>query len=156
MHLLALMKASLAGLATLTAGAIPMPSPPLIGDWIQVYSNYFVQTTKEIDWGCVKVRVNDTTVTKTYDEHHNPKEKRSVTFPKLSYFADLIVKGWSDNYIILTGTDNITMYVWARDFDTFMINDNSGVISQTLGWDYDTTYKALAPSYSEFCVINNN
>ena len=67
-----------------------------------------------------------------------------------SVIVSLWLRRTTDNYILWTGGDNKTMYVWARHLPSAA---EKAVIFQQLGeLDFNTTYKTPTSSYSESCL----
>jgi len=55
-------------------------------------------------------------------------------------------------YLILTGYNNMTMYVFARNFTQFMKQYKTHVEHVVATWKYTGKYKSLQSSYYEQCV----
>ena len=65
----------------------------------------------------------------------------------------LVVPLWlrrnTDNYVIWTGMDNKTMFVWARGFSP--PEEKSRILEQLAELEYNGTYKTPISSFSEIC-----
>ena len=145
----------------------------LEGDYIQVYSNYFIQSSSEIDWKCVTIHftmpsgnvyINST---KTAFLHGRNDEivsvKKNFRIDQIndqvylrSKTESLIVRDAfverKPNYFVLTGVNNITLYVIAQNVTDFMANHNDDVVNSLKNWDFVGAYKSLRPSYDETCL----
>jgi len=121
---------------------------PLLGDWIQIYNNRYVQESSEIDWDCTQVSIQGNQTHVVIDKHsilhHNfdlPIHK-STDYSIYTYNGELILNSIqplsvtnpilvlkntqppipSDepyDYVILTGTDQLTLFVLVRNIDVF-------------------------------------
>lgn len=135
-------------------------------NFVQVYSNYFVQTTSEIDIKCITVNVTEDkyfmNITKTGLLHGlEVSPFRSTSYFRIhddgKYVSDkeTLVKrnDDDDNYIIWTGLNNITVYVWAKDFDIFLEKYNQEVLSNLQRLNYTGLYKSPLYSFSSRCLL---
>ena len=152
------------------------------GSWIQVYSNHYVQSTSEIGYDCVRVRVEqdfsmlenpNIIVAKTAFEHGNLLQPvfwsysyaLSFSDPSSSDFADnlllspllhsssvvvpLRLRQTTDNYVLWTGNDNKTMFVWARH--SLEAEEDENVVDYLKKLQFNTSYKAPLSSFSSNC-----
>lgn len=55
------------------------------------------------------------------------------------------------DYAILTGYDNVTLLVWARDYDRYYINYNVEVMNLATLWRYNNTIKAPLDIWNVVC-----
>ena len=144
------------------------------GDWLQVKTSHYVQTTSEIDWFCTDVNVtkldNNTVkisisprihaiyynhnkiVTTYYIENDNNNIVLNSTEPLLLRHTGPIIDDQYD-YTILTGYDNVTLFVWARDFGRYYQYYDEEASQLIESWDYNTTYKEPSSVYSNFCFL---
>lgn len=138
------------------------------GEWLQVSSNYFVQTTSEIDWKCITVNVNKTTtgvkiskspyihgvyyshnkVTTNYYIANNVLQNDKL--PLIVKQLGPVIDGKYD-YAMLAGSDNITFFVWARDYSRYSDYKNE-IDGLTLLWNYTASYKAPRSSFDPICI----
>ena len=136
---------------------IPTVSALLIGEWQQVYSDNFVQTTTEIDWYCVNVSVevkpfSILTVTKNAFLHGGDTEYESL--PDVMTLEDGLVtiggRAFIDRYgdsnpntTVLTGLDNLSLFVWTRNSSAFYNSQEEKQILHDLTalWNFTGPYK---------------
>jgi hypothetical protein len=158
----------------------PVAIDPLSGLWIQAFSSRFVQETTEIDYDCVtinfsieegsdlvhynkranlhRVKNSTTSIDRTYRREVEddvmslvPLSVSSTTFPTL------LVRGSKnmtddDGYVILTGTNNLTLYVLTRNYGAFVASVfYEEVLDLLRSFDYTTYYKFPLSSYSVDC-----
>lgn len=148
------------------------------GDWIQVLSSRYVQETSEIDWDCVKVNIkfnndNSTIIhknaflhqleiipinnTKLYSLSLNQKSKNfeliskvnSTISPNLE-FKYIHKINQTVNYFILTGSNNMSLYVLAKSFNDYK-NHKNEINKLLTDFQYTSYYKYALPSYSSAC-----
>jgi len=147
-------------------------SQSFTGDWIQISSNYFVQTTSEVDWKCVRVTVNQTTnniltigkspyihgvyyspnkVVNNYTENDKTLENgpNSLVIKALGPIIDE-----KYDYTILAGIDNITLFIWARNYYRYFHYQDE-INSLITSWKYTASYKAPLNSFDQMCLIIN-
>lgn len=144
------------------------------GDWIQVKTSHYVQTTSEIDWYCTNINVlkpknntlkisvspkihaiyyNPNKIVTTYDiENNNNNIIFNSSKPLLLRKTGPIVNGKYD-YTILTGIDNLTLLVWTRDFSRYNQYYDTEVMNLASSWEYNTSYKEPTSVYSYLCLI---
>jgi len=149
----------------------------LCRDWLQLYSNEYVQSTSEINYACVSVHVScendgNMTVTKRAYQHHNeqlPIEWTTLYTPKWrepssQYFEDNLVLQPAKNTsflvvplylrqilthsIIWTGLDNKTMYVWG---DNVNVSNDAEILTKLSLLDFQGHYKRPLSSYDKTC-----
>jgi hypothetical protein len=138
------------------------------GEWLQVSSNYFVQTTSEIDWKCITVNVNKTTtgvkISKSpyiHGVYYSPNKVitnyyitnnvlKNNKLPLIVKQLGPVVDGKYD-YAMLAGSDNITFFVWARDYSRYSDYKNE-IDGLTLLWNYTASYKAPRSSFDPICI----
>jgi len=146
----------------------------LEGDYVQVYSNYFIQSTSEIDWKCVQIYftmpnggpyINSTktaylhgrtdeivNVKKNYrvDVKNNNTYLRSKTE---SLLIRMIEPSYSDpDYFVASGVNNITLFVFAKNYTDFITNHNDNVLRNLISFDTTGAYKSLRPSFESTCL----
>jgi len=147
------------------------------GEYVQVYSNYYIQTTHEIDWRCVNASLNASNdedqqyinITKSAKLHGIHSDtimsvKQYNITQSLNYLVfksfeeSLQVRGLGPakngqyQYMILTGYNNMTMYVLARNFTNFIEVYNTNVEHILNTWDYTGMYKSPAYTYGSDCL----
>jgi hypothetical protein len=146
-----------------------------LGDWLQIKSSHYVQITTEIDWFCTDINVskqdNDTVsisvspkihaiyyqpnkIVTTYDviNESNSNIVFNASLPLLLRKTGPIINGQYD-YTILTGYDNKTLFIWARDFNRYYRDYDDEATRLVLSWEYNTTYKQPISVYSNLCLI---
>lgn len=127
------------------------------GTWQQVYSNYFVQSTTEIDWYCVTVDIE-----KTPDDTYTVSKQASLhggvvtlSTPPKPLLVENDTTWWigekpfvnrypnETDLIVLTGWDDLSLFVWSRNSTKeFLESDtNSLVLSDLQLWNYTGLYK---------------
>lgn len=146
----------------------------LKGEWIQIYSNYFVQSTTEIDWKCVRISIagnnNALNVTTKAFVHGIPSEDISILHTynvstasdnttiltnqkeKLRIRKSGLLEENNLDYVVLTPANNISLYVWTRNFSRFMNEYNTDVLKALDEWQYSGLYKAPLFSYTTRCL----
>lgn len=192
----------------------PTTENHFIGPWIQVYSNYFVQSTSEIDWHCIRTNF---TVTRTIlpSSHRRLRRNQQNTITStilhiqktaflhnineepitssLSYVLipssstdDTLFDHWYHvpvgigagggpnttsntketftirkkgpvvndqlDYLIVTHANNISLFVFARDYHRFFSLYNDDVLSQLYDWQYIGLYKSPLSSFTKSCI----
>lgn len=136
------------------------PFENITGEWQQVYSDYFVQSTTEIDWFCVNV-----TIEETYDEDVLTLTKRAylhggdidmASFPRLITTFDSGLtwiigaqqfinryNGSKENVTVLTGIDGLSLFVWTRNKTAFLgSSEEKEVLDDLERWNFTGTYKS--------------
>lgn len=153
----------------------------IYGQWLQIYSDRYVQTTSEVDYSCVTVNVLPVfslstpmvSVNKHAYQHGNQHmplkwsqnysiswslDSSSVLQDNLvlapvkgssSVVTPLWLRRATDNYIVWTGMDNKTMFVWAHEFSP--PEEKSRILQQLADLDFNGTYKTPLSSFSEIC-----
>lgn len=130
---------------------------PMLGDWIQVYNNRYVQETSEIDWDCTNVSIRGNESILHIEKHSILHQNFQIPIHKLTDYSIYTFNGelilhsiqplsvtnpilvlktfYASNeqlydYIILTGTDQLTLFVLVRNLDLFSkyLNDISNAI----------------------------
>lgn len=153
------------------------------GEWLQVMSDSYVQKTSEIDYECVSVNVtshkNDLIrITKKATVHarenivwsndYAPLLKNSektsfednLILTPVTNDSSLIVPLYfrrttpSFDYIIWTGLDNKTMYVWIRDFTEAHLWTKD-ILTSLTELDFYSGYKEPQYSFSSTCFKGN-
>ena len=125
-----------AALLGITTTAWAATSTSLSGTWRQIYSNAYVQTTREVDWRCIKAYVieNETGVYihKIARLHGGPATVVTPVFAvrvkdnKMTVHHTSVetpvkrdtlydIHEFSNDTVIITGEDNPALYVWTRD-----------------------------------------
>jgi hypothetical protein len=133
-------------------------SSSLIGEWQQVYSDYFVQSTNEVDWHCVNVSVEASpgqpglVFTKSTFLHggdvvyKSPQETLIDEAGIVILGAHPFIDRYGDskeNITVLTGLDNLSLFVWARNATSFIGSDEEkDILKDLAGWDFSGTYKS--------------
>ena len=134
-------------------------------NYVQVYSNYYVQSTTEVDWKCIRVDatrdkehlnvVKNGFLHGVYGSPVQSMMKYNITNDKFKGEKEtLVLRVENDEYLLWTGTNNLTMYVWARDYEHFMDNHNKEVIQYLKSLNFTGTYKSPMFSYSSICLGN--
>lgn len=153
----------------------------LNGQWLQMYSDRYVQTTSEVDYSCVTVNIQPVfslsspmvSVNKHAYQHGNTNmplhwsqnysiswsldsssvlEDNLVLVPtkgSSTVLTPLWLRRTTDNYLLWTGMDNKTMFVWAREFSP--PEEKSRILQQLTDLDFNGTYKTPLSSFSEIC-----
>jgi hypothetical protein len=134
----------------------------LDGDYYQIYSNRYVQMTSEIDIQCVNVSVRtdpeNVVIIKTGYVHGLKTTPYNVTYvfkeipPGILYSHDTVLDvrdvGPSKDYIIMSGHDNLSLYVWVKDVDQFNRVYKTIVQDRIDAWSYNNEVKAPLISYN--------
>lgn len=148
------------------------------GDWNQVLSSRYVHETSEIDWDCVKVNIkfnddNSTIIHKNAFLHQleiiptNSTESYSLKLNQKSKNYELISKinstissnlefkyinkiNQTINYFILTGSNNMSLYVLAKSFNDYK-NHKNEIMKLLTDFEYTSYYKHALPSFSSAC-----
>jgi hypothetical protein len=139
------------------------------GNWLQISSNYYVQTTSEIDWQCIHININETSngiiVGKSpyvHGKYYRPnKVVTNYTIQNnvlQNYKMSLIVKQLGPvingkyDYAMLAGSDNITFLIWARNYYRFPHYKNE-IDGLTILWNYTASYKVPLSSFDPMCLL---
>lgn len=149
------------------------------GNWIQAFSSRYVQETTEIDWSCVRIEFSSeekdlvysnktaclhhldgvrTSIQRTYRREVDgenillvPVSISSTTFPTLVVRSSRNMTDES-GYMILTGTNNLTLYVLTRNYGVFVASAYyEEVLDLLRTFNYTTYYKFPLSSYSADC-----
>lgn len=152
--------------------------PHITGKFVQIYNSKFVDETSEIDWNCVSVNIttkNNNTLliekngflhkqpnipassSKMYElEHKNnswnliPKSKVGVVSPileiKFINNDDSVI-----NYMILTGKDNLTMFLFANNYTNFVKKYEGEAKKKINEFKYNSYYKYPKSTYGYGC-----
>jgi hypothetical protein len=144
----------------------------LNGNWFQIYSSKYVQESTEIDWNCIDVVVstnnNNVNILKNAMIHNHKEtgfvQNRTYELSNVnntllltplaissSVIPNLQLKHIDDNYVILTGLDYLTMYVWTRNYSDFFSNNNNEALQLLRNFNYTTYYKYPHLSYNDYC-----
>ena len=142
----------------------------LDGDYYQIYSNRYVQITSEIDIKCVNVSIhtdvdNIVTITKTGYVHglkatpYNITYKFQETSPTVLYTPEIVLDvrdvGPSKDYIIVTGHDNLSLYVWVKNIERFNRMYKTIINDRIEAWSYNDELKGPLISYNaSLCDAN--
>lgn len=133
-------------------------------DYVQVYSNYYVQSTTEIDWKCIRVSVTQDqdrlNVTKNgylHGIYGSPvKSIMSYNVTGKNKFKGeketLVLRVENEDYLLWTGTNNLTMYVWAKDYERFMDDHNDDVRDYLKTLNFTGMYKTPVFSFTSACI----
>lgn len=136
------------------------------GTWVQPLSNYYVQTTSEIDWKCVKADF--------YREHgnlylvktaylHDPSTGSNVTtVPALVTFdtanstmtlsSDVLdIRYASEHIVVVTGRTTPSVYVWTTNLERYLREDEAHILSDLSLWGYTNIDKTPQTSYTTDC-----
>jgi hypothetical protein len=147
----------------------------LNGNWLQIYSSKFVQESTEIDWDCVDVSITvDSTnqtvnITKSAILHnhvnllvhqtrmyHQDTVNNTLSLSPIgsnsTIIPNLVMKHIEPNYIIITGSDYLTMIVLTRDYASFFESNNNDALQLLKSFNYTTYYKYPQISYNPFCM----
>jgi len=100
-----------------------------------------------------------TSTSKIYAWHLNdsvwrlvPKTRTTIITPELEV-RSIDRSNETINYIILTGNDNLTMFVFASDYNAFTKKYKKDVIKKLNEYDYSTYYKSPLLSYGSGCNL---
>ena len=142
------------------------------GSWIQTESNYYVQSTSEIDWWCINIECksdgNKINITKSPYIHYiyynpfklensyiiNDNNNNKIIFNgtnslELRQYGPVIDNKY--DYSILTGLNNISLYVWMRDYSRY--DEYKDEINDLLtSWNYTTNYKKPISVINSICL----
>ena len=143
------------------------------GIWIQSMSNYYVQSTSEIDWKCVLVQITEPgdgtfLINKTALMHSPvdgvPVETPAATFVLNTDASTLVqrtglrrsshfqVREDTPDTLILTGLDDPSAYVWTRkNITEFLLQDRYRILQNLIQWGYTTIDKMPLPSFTPEC-----
>ena len=154
--------------------------PNITGEWVQTFSNRYVQNTIEIDWDCVMVNIeninNTFSITKSASLHgqknltirqtklYSPskdsqgrlllksKTPSSVVVPDLylSYNGPF-ENAQSPEYLIFTGSNDLSLFVFAKNWENFQDNLKFIVLNLIQEIGYTNYYKTPMPSYADTC-----
>jgi hypothetical protein len=140
------------------------------GKWLQMSSDYYIQSIEEVDWKCVTTEVTEekpyvVVIAKTPLIHHTYKAVNQSVIRYgvknnllISGDNHLLIKGIGPvvnnkyDYVILTKNDNLTQFVWARDYYRYQDYEND-VSDQLTSWNYINKYKKPLSSYDATCLI---
>ncbi len=136
----------------------------LNGTWKQVLTNYYVQTTTEIDWTCTRVlfyTVNETLMMSKHAYIHDPLLNNTVTLPgvpvTLNDTSALInnvtydVRVANEDMLFVTGRDEPSLFVWTLDISKFYSDDLGNVLNDLIIYNYTSTDKQPLTSYDVRC-----
>jgi hypothetical protein len=150
----------------------------LYGDWVQVYSNNYIQTTSEIDWYCVTINVSPyktsmfkiqkytnihdiepfSTYISFYNNYSYSSHDNKYNFSPSTIFHykyQLIntddLRNNTFDYLIWTLNDDISYYVWARNFTDFNLKYDKNVLNILKQYNYQGYYKNPLKSYTIEC-----
>ena len=100
--------------------------------------------TSEIDWKCIQVNTNTSGVTKTYLEHG---KFPMTAFEPLDQFTRRIgVKYIGSDYLILSGIDDLTMFVWTKSLE-----NDSEIREKLSAVGFEESYRHAEPCYEVEC-----
>jgi len=151
--------------------------PHITGKFVQIYNSKFVDETSEIDWNCVSVNITNHNNTfliekngflhkqpnipasssKMYElEHKNntwnliPKSKIGVVSPILEI---KFINNDDDilNYMILTGKDNLTMFLFATNYTNFVKKYENEAKKKFNEFKFNSYYKYPKSTYGSGC-----
>jgi hypothetical protein len=171
----------LAGAAAAPATAAPATATTasvLAGNWTQVLSNYYVQTTTEIDWKCVRVHVVESipgrlTLYKSAVQHsavdgvpvhaypvNMTLEDQTYLVPYPRQFLrrpgdppSLHIRRADRDLAVLTGRNDISLYVWTRkSLSEYYMTDHVQVLADLGLWGYVTFDKTPLASFTSECT----
>lgn len=152
------------------------PPQNLTGDWFQVWSDHYVQSTTEIDWKCVVARMEESleggweltkharlhsvvgprvttpTTRMVWKEAEAEFEVRSkaATAATTTYrLRELTPDAW-----VLTGNEDPSLYVFTKDVDTFWKDKEVPLLAQLDAWGYTDKYKTPLRSYDAECEMS--
>lgn len=146
----------------------------LAGNWSQVVSNYYVQSTTEVDWKCVTVHVDvqdpaSIAVAKTAFLH-SPKYGRLYTTPTQIYSMtedtlvtrvpgeslrrsrSYLIRSASADLVVLTGIEDPAVYVWSKkSWHSYYTEDHLKILADLARWEYTSIDKMPLNSFSANC-----
>ena len=151
-------------ITTAAAAAIP----DISGPWTQAYSDYYVQTTAEIDWKCIDTNIN--IVNDTSLVIHKHARLHGLLRSNVNTFKNYTIVTTGDNRvflkngnttlhlyfpipdcIILISMNNLTLFVMTRDYTGFMRNHNEQALGFLQEKNMTGLYKAPVASYTDKC-----
>lgn len=153
----------------------------ILGEWVQVYSNRFVQETREVGWKCIHVNVTkinnqDLLVVKTGCIHNDTTSTQfkmslmtysgrqiipnNITYPIVytlnsSFTYNLQLRDYNEDaydYLFFTGNDGLSLYIWTRNIVDFKINLDWKVLEKAVFLNYTGYYKFPMPSFTFRCL----
>lgn len=153
----------------------------ILGQWVQVYSNRFVQETREVGWKCVNVNVtkidnHDLLVVKTGCINNNTVSTQfkmslmtysgrqiipnNISYPIIytldsSFTYQLQLRDYdvdTYDYLFFTGNDGLSLYIWTRNIVNFKINLDWKVLEKAVFLNYTGYYKFPMPSFTFRCL----
>jgi len=147
----------------------PVNQLSILGSWVQAFSSRYVQESYEIDWKCINVHIS------TDSENHVIIEKEplihylptNISFKK-SYdlqeenllvpvhqpsiiSPSLLLKYENDEYCILTGSDNLSLFIFTKNITEFDENCKTDALNKIKSLNYTTYYKYPIQLYSNKC-----
>jgi len=159
--------------ACVSTAAVLTPSM-LNHTWTQVYSTYYIQSSSEIDWKCVKAFItvsNSTIAIKKKALLHGLL--RSYVYNNAVYNITgvvenrIMLQNEKDKAIILCQADTdrpeycifstplstqLSSFVIARDYNIFMSQYAEEVNDILTSSNMSGIYKTLVPSYTNICI----
>jgi hypothetical protein len=137
------------------------------GTWVQPLSNYYVQTTSEVDWKCVRVNFTTeggiTSMTKRAYLHDMTIGQQTTTVPVSVAFdtetMTMILGGqevfdlrqYTEQLIVVTGRESPSLFVWATNYTRYTTEDSIDLVHHLVDWQYTNIDKTPTPSYSPVC-----
>ena len=155
--------------ATVAAvAAVAVDLRTISGPWMQAYSDYYVQSSSEIDWKCVGAEFvvhNETLL--TLNKHarlhgllrSNVNSSKNYTVVTTEDHRVFLKNGNTTlrtyfpipDCIVFISMNNLTLFVMTRDYDQFMMNNNNEALQFLKEKNMTGVYKAPLVSYTGNC-----
>jgi hypothetical protein len=136
----------------------------LAQDWFQAYSDYYIQSTQEIDWKCVTVQVNQTddpgvfTFVKHGALHGGTRPVTSLIYtavlagpvatisnPNAQAIYD--IKELTEDLAVFTSSTDESLFVWTTNPDGIPDEQKLYLLNQLESWGFSSGYKEPMESY---------
>lgn len=144
--------------------------PDIDGVWYQALTSRFIITTEQIDQKCVTwvIGSNDThaavNVTSRLHSYYGDENINTYAYTKtisdrnefilqknnVSGDTDLWIRETTPSYVFLTGLDNMTFFVLARNMNLFYAQQGM-ILLQLREWDYFDGYKSPVLTFDAIC-----
>jgi hypothetical protein len=138
-------------------------------------TDYYVQTTSEVDWKCVTVSLtepepgvltmvksarlhsaSDGVTVDSYPANYTIKDDHLVPYPPESTRRNrsFLIREAGPDLVVLTGRDDPSVYVWtSRDLYDYYAEDHLRIIGDLDLWGFATLDKLPLPSFTADCTF---